>query len=58
MIHKKIDKNEKIKDVIGSKYVQSELGEALQEVKRYLNEDRIVLFSGTPCQVAGLKKFF
>ena len=57
VIHKKIDKNEKIKDVIGSKYVQSELGESLQEVKRYLNEDRIVLFSGTPCQVAGLKSF-
>ena len=30
VIHKKIDKNEKIKDVIGSKYVQSELGESLQ----------------------------
>ena len=57
VIHKKIEKTEKVKEVIGSKYVQSELGESFQEIKKYLSENRMVLFSGTPCQVAGLKSF-
>ncbi|AWK53058.1 coenzyme F420 hydrogenase [Clostridium beijerinckii] len=41
----------------GSKYVQSYIGEVSCEVKRYLIEGKKVLFSGTPCQVAGLKAF-
>lgn len=57
VIHKEINKIEKINEVIGSKYVQSELGETFKTIKRYLCENRIVLFSGTPCQVAGLKSF-
>lgn len=43
--------------VLGSKYVQSEIGDILKSVKKDLSEGRRVLFSGTPCQVAGLKKF-
>lgn len=41
----------------GSKYVQSHIGNCYQEVERFLKENRQVLFSGTPCQVAGLKRF-
>ena len=41
----------------GSKYVQSKIGTSYIEVKRFLNEGRKVLFSGTPCQIAGLRKF-
>ena len=41
----------------GSKYVQSDLGECYREVKRLLKEGERVFFSGTPCQVAGLKSF-
>ena len=41
----------------GSKYVQSFLGNTYQKVRDFLKEDRIVLFSGTPCQVAGLNHF-
>ena len=41
----------------GSKYVQSELGETFNQVKNDLLEERKVLFSGTPCQVAGLYAF-
>lgn len=37
-----------------SKYVQSDLGDTFKQVDKYLKADRIVLFSGTPCQVAGL----
>lgn len=40
----------------GSKYVQSHLGDIFLKVQKHL-EDKIVLFSGTPCQVAGLKAF-
>lgn len=37
----------------GAKYVQSDLGDCYREVKHWL-ESRMVLFSGTPCQVDGL----
>ena len=40
----------------GSKYVQSELSPVLyRKIRDLLNQNRTVLFSGTPCQVAGLK---
>lgn len=38
----------------GSKYVQSSIGITYQQVKRLLKERRHVLYSGTPCQIAGL----
>lgn len=41
----------------GAKYSQSKLGMTYQNVQRYLKSGRKVLFSGTPCQVAGLKSF-
>ena len=40
-----------------SKYVQSEMGVAYKDVKRFLKEGKKVLFSGTPCQVSALKAF-
>lgn len=41
----------------GSKYVQSNVRLVYCDVRRYLKEDKPVLFSGTPCQIAGLKSF-
>lgn len=41
----------------GVKPIQSELGEAYQQVQMYLEQGRFVLFSGTPCQVDGLYRF-
>ena len=41
----------------GSKYVQSKLGNIFLDVKDALLDNKIVLFSGTPCQVEGLKSF-
>lgn len=42
----------------GSKYVQSEIGEGLfKKVKEFLQWDRWVLFSGTPCQIEGLVSY-
>ncbi len=40
-----------------SKYSQSDLGDTFFKIKNSLIEGKKVLFSGTPCQVAGLKKF-
>lgn len=41
----------------GSKYLQARMGDSLILTKRYLQEGRKVLFSGTPCQIAGLKHY-
>lgn len=41
----------------GSKYVESNIQNAYSQVKEQLKNEKVVLFSGTPCQVAGLKKF-
>ena len=41
----------------GSKYVQSIIGDNFKTAKQFLNNGRKVLFSGTPCQIAGLKKY-
>lgn len=46
-----------IESFMGSKYVQARIANAYKDVKRFLAERRNVLFSGTPCQVAGLHKF-
>lgn len=40
-----------------SKYVQSDLDGVFNSVENYLKNGRLVLFSGTPCQVAGLKAY-
>lgn len=41
----------------GAKYAQSHLGDTFSDVRKQLEDGRQVLFSGTPCQVAGLKAF-
>ncbi len=41
----------------GSKYVQSLIGNSYSQAKRFLDDGRWVVFSGTPCQIAGLFGF-
>ena len=41
----------------GSKYVQAKVGTAYIRCKEFLHNGRKVLFSGTPCQISGLKHF-
>lgn len=41
----------------GSKYVQSDLGNIFENVRNELKKGRIVGFSGTGCQIAGLKSY-
>ena len=40
-----------------SKYLQSSTGDTFQRVKELLEEGRYVLYSGCPCQIAGLLRF-
>lgn len=55
--HCTADSISKLKALQGSKYVQSDTGKTFSEVKEYLKEGRKVLYSGTPCQIAGLKEY-
>lgn len=41
----------------GSKYLQSRVENSYQKTEVFLKQGRKVLFSGTPCQIAGLKCF-
>lgn len=41
----------------GSKYVQAFVGNVYSKVQEFLKEGTIVLFTGTPCQIAGLRKY-
>lgn len=45
------------KKLRSSKYVQSNMGDTFSHVKEDLKEGNDVLFTGTPCQIAGLKKY-
>ncbi len=57
VVHAWTDTIEGIADFRGSKYVQSTIGSTYTEAREFLKQGRLVLFSGTPCQIAGLKKF-
>lgn len=41
----------------GSKYLQSRIESAYQNAEQFLKAGRKVLFSGTPCQIAGLRQY-
>lgn len=55
--HVRIDGLEKLEKLQGSKYVQSDIGNSYLNVKKDLELQKVVLFSGTPCQIAGLYGF-
>lgn len=55
--HIYIEHKKNIKELMGSKYIQSDLGESFEKVAQFISEKRYVLFSGTPCQCAALKKY-
>lgn len=55
--HIRINKIQDIALLRGSKYVQSRIGKVLSQVKTDLDNDKLVLFTGTPCQIQGLKAF-
>lgn len=55
--YKRAETKEQRDEFRGSKYVQSEVGDIFKQVKADLDAGRKVLFSGTPCHVAGVAKF-
>lgn len=57
VIHTRVDNLNYLDDLHGAKYSQSDLGDTFISVKNDLLTYPLVLFSGTPCQVAGLKKY-
>ena len=57
VMHKYVENKEQLKELRGSKYLQSDIKEIYKQVKAFLEQDRYVLFTGTPCQVEGLKSF-
>lgn len=55
--HTRIENIEQLHRTQGSKYVQSQLGQCYNQVLADLRKSKKVLFTGTPCQCAGLLTF-
>lgn len=56
-VHCFVENIEELSSIRGSKYIQSNIKDSYIRVKTFLKEGRWVLFSGTPCQIAGLNNF-
>ena len=55
--HQWVERVEDLAIFRNSKYSQSEMGNCFEKAKGFLDTDRYVLFSGTPCQIEGLIGF-
>lgn len=56
-VHDFAENLENCREFSFSKYVRSDLKDSYKRVKEFLDNDRYVLFTGTPCQVQGLRSF-
>ena len=57
LVHRRVSALSDLPLLQGSKYIQSDTGNAFSQVRDDLERGLEVLFSGTPCQVAGLRSF-
>lgn len=57
VICKAAKRQEELEEMRGSKFVQSALGETFQTIREQLKNGEKILFTGTPCQIAGLISF-
>lgn len=57
VIHKAAYNKQECEQFRGSKYVQSKLGSTIKEIEKYLKMGRVVLFTGTPCQIYSIKHY-
>lgn len=57
VIHDYAETLEGVKAFQGSKYVQSLIGDSFKKTEEFLKLGRKVMFTGTPCQIAGLRRF-
>lgn len=55
--HDYVDNKNDLSKLRGAKYVQSRVNTTFAKVKDFLNSQRLVLFSGTPCQSASLRRY-
>jgi len=55
--HQYVETRNKLDRLRKSKYVQSDIGDSFRSAKKFLEDGRPVLFTGTPCQIAGLYTF-
>lgn len=55
--HIVVTKKEELEKLRGSKYVQSQVANVFPKVKNALEDGEYILFTGTPCQVAGLYSY-
>lgn len=55
--HIMVDSVDKLWMLQGSKYVQSSIEDTYQQAEECLKKGKTVLFSGTPCQISGLKGY-
>ena len=55
--HVSCDNPEGLSALRGSKYLQSNIGETFAEARAALKQGKYVLFTDTPCQIAGLRSF-
>ena len=55
--HSYVDNISDLNKFRGSKYIQSDIRETYKKVKEFLENNRKILFTGTPCQIEGLKSF-
>lgn len=55
--HEKVETIDGLERLKGSKYVQSDTRNVYAQIKKDLRDGRQVYFTGTPCQVAGLRLF-
>ncbi|MCR4900452.1 MAG: Coenzyme F420 hydrogenase/dehydrogenase, beta subunit C-terminal domain [Treponema sp.] len=55
--HKAIIKLEDLHLIQGSKYVQSSINDCYKQAKEFLKNGQLVYFTGTPCQISGLKSY-
>lgn len=57
VVHDYTETQEGLAAFRGSKYLQSHIGNTFQQAEDFLKAGRKVLFTGTPCQIAGLRHF-
>lgn len=57
VIHDYVETKDRLSCLRGSKYVQSRIGDTYKQALHFLQSGRKVLFTGTSCQIAGLKLF-
>lgn len=55
VVHSYIENKKDLYKFRGSKYVQSKVGDTFKDAKKFLDSGKRVLFTGTPCQIEGLK---